>query len=136
MHANGVTADIDPSNLLFHFRLIGAVSGNMLLKALGDAYRQVDDPGEYDHIFDMRRFINIVAYDDLAQGIALWRRMSKRPDATTKWALITDDPLRIARTNAFIPVFPDVKAEVFPKLDDAMTWLRPHPVTAAGARVV
>lgn len=136
MRANEVTTEIVPSDRIFHFRLIGAISGNVLLKAVEDAYRQVDDPGEYDHIFDLRRFINIVAFDDLSEGIAIWRRMRKRPDATTRWALITNDPLRIARTNAYIPLFPDVKADVFPSLAEAMTWLRPHPVSAVEAKVV
>jgi len=132
---NEVTVDIDPSALLFHLRLIGAISGDMLLKAVEDAYRQADDPGEYDHIFDLRRFINIVAYDDLVKGVELWRRMRRHADATTKWALITDDPLRIARTNAYMPLFPDVTVDVFTSLSDAMMWLRPHPIKT-GAKVI
>ncbi len=104
------------------FELRGVLYGNDLLEVTEQTYRALDEPWRYNRLYDLRAFVNVVQLADIVALVEQWPKLAGRK-APMRWAILTDDPVRLARTQAFSPLFPDVTVQSFGKLAEAITWL-------------
>ncbi len=119
---NAVTVQINDHAGFVTFILRGVVYGPDLLDITERTYRQLDEPWRYNRLYDIRGFINILQYEDFVALTEQWPKLAGRP-AQMRWAILTEDPVRIARAEAFAPLFPQVEVRVFGKLKGAISWL-------------
>jgi hypothetical protein len=104
------------------FELRGVVYGADLLETTERVFRGLDEPWRYNRLYDIRAFINVLQPSDFADLAEQWLALAGRP-APMRWAIVTDDPVRLARAEAFAPLFPDITVRTFATPAEAITWL-------------
>lgn len=104
------------------FTLRGVLYGPQLLAVTEHTFRQLDEPWRYNRLYDIRGFINVLQFEDFVALADQWPKLAGRP-ARMRWAILTEDPVRIARAEAFGPLFPDIEVRVFGTLKTAISWL-------------
>ena len=134
MARNGIDIAVNSTDhyILFTFR--GVLNGKQMLEATTSAYVGLEKPWLYNRIYDLRSFINIVSLEDLTAQIQQWEKIVGRRHAPMRFGIVTDDPVRMARTKAFRPLFPHLDCEIFPDLDLAVTWLKSEATPLASER--
>lgn len=132
----GITVNQTDHYILFTFR--GILSGDQMVHATAAAYTGLDKPWLYNRIYDLRPFINVVSLDDLTRLVKQWEAIVGRRHAPMRFAVVTDDPVRMARTKAYGPLFPHLDVAVFPTTEAAVTWLKTEatPLPTERTRVV
>lgn len=138
MARNGIDIAVNSTDhyILFTFR--GILNGKQMLDATTTAYSGLDKPWLYNRIYDLRPFINVVSLDDLTQLVRQWEKIVGRRHAPMRFAIVTDDPVRMARTQAYGPLFPHLDVGAFPTLEEATAWLKTEavPLPSERTRVV
>ncbi len=119
---NAVSVQINDHAGFITFELRGVLYGSDLLKVTEQTYSTLNNPWRYNRLYDLRAFVNVVQFEDLVALSEQWQRIAGR-DRPIRWAILTDDPVRLARTQAFSPLFPDIMVRTFGTLANAITWL-------------
>ncbi len=131
---NGIAVEIHPEAHFVLFRLQGVVYGKELLDITERTYAALTDPWAYDRLFDIRQFINVLQFEDFAALAEQWPKLAGRV-RPLRVAIVTEDPVRIARAETFGPVLPNIVARTFGTLDEAEAWLAESvPVKAAASQ--
>lgn len=130
---NAISVEIHPEARFVLFRLQGVVYGKELLEVTERTYAQLSDPWLYNRIFDIRQFINVLQFEDFAALVEQWPKLAGRVQPF-RAAIVTEDPVRIARTETFGRVLPNVTARTFGSMEEAEAWLNEDvPVRAAAS---
>lgn len=128
---NGVSVEIHPEGRFVLFRLQGVVYGKELLDVTERTYAALNDPWRYGRLLDIRQFINVLQFEDYAALAEQWPKLAGRV-VPLRVAVVTDDPVRIARAERFGPILPNIIAQTFSTVDAAQAWLAEEaPVKAA-----
>ncbi len=128
MARNGMDVVVNAGEKYILFKPRGVVTMAEALDITAATYAGLEKPWLYNRIYDLRAFINIVSLDDLKLLIGQWDKIVGRRHAPMRFAMVTDDPVRIARAKAYGPLFPHLDQEVFPTLEEAVAWLKSEPV--------
>ncbi len=119
---NAVSMQINDHAGFVTFGLRGVVHGADLLEATRQIYAMLDEPWRYNRLYDLRALINMFQPEDFVAIVEQWRALSA-PQVARRAAVLTEDPIRIARLNLFAPLFPDVELGLFDTLGAAIEWL-------------
>ncbi|MBW8733923.1 MAG: STAS/SEC14 domain-containing protein, partial [Asticcacaulis sp.] len=119
---NGISVEIHPELHFVLFKLKGVVYGKELLEVTERTYATLNEPWLYNRLFDIRQFINVLQFEDFAALAEQWPKIAGRVQQT-RVAIVTEDPVRIARTENFGRVLPNVTARTFATIDEAEAWL-------------
>ncbi|MEI9904381.1 MAG: hypothetical protein WDN06_10705 [Asticcacaulis sp.] len=128
MARNGMDVVVNAGDRYIIFKPRGVVTMPEVLDITTQTYAGLEKPWLYNRIYDLRAFINIVSLDDLKLLIGQWDKIVGRRHAPMRFAMVTDDPVRIARAKAYGPLFPHVDQGVFSSLEEALAWLKSKPV--------
>ncbi len=128
MSRSGISAVVNPADRYIIFKFRGVLSGKDMLDATAEAYAGLDEPWMYNRIYDLRSFINVVHVEDLKALIRQWEDIVGRRHAPMRFAMVTDDPVRLGRAKAYAPMFPYLDVGVFPTLAAAIAWLKEENV--------
>jgi len=85
-------------------------------------YRGLDEPWRYNRLYDLRAFINVLQFSDFVALVEQWQVLAGR-EARMRWAILTGDPVRLARADVYAPKFPDVEVRTFAAMAEAIAWL-------------
>ena len=119
---NAVSVQINDHARFITFALWGVVYGDDLLAVTELAFRDLAEPWLYNRLYDLRRFINVLQPADFVALHEQWPKLAGRV-VPMRWAILTDDPVRLARARAYAPLFPDVMVRTFDNLAEAISWL-------------
>jgi hypothetical protein len=119
---NGISVEIHPEAHFVLFRLQGVVYGKELLDVTERTYAALTDPWAYDRLLDIRQFINVLQFEDIAALAEQWPKLAGRV-RPLRVAIVTGDPVRIARAERFAPVLPNVVAHTCGTMEEAEAWL-------------
>ncbi len=122
---NAVSVQINDQAGFITFALCGVVYGDHLLAVTEETFRGVAEPWRYNRLYDLRRFINALQPTDFVALHEQWPKLAGRV-LPMRWAVLTDDPVRLARAKAYAPLFPDVTVRTFDNLAEAISWLTGH----------
>jgi hypothetical protein len=122
VHQNAVSIQINEHARFITFALRGVVYGADLLDATERAFAGLAEPWGYNRLYDLRAFINVLQPEDFVALAEQWPKLAGRR-ASMRWAILTDDPVRLARAKAYGPLFPDITVRTFDTLADAISWL-------------
>ncbi len=128
MSRSGISAVVNPADRYIIFKFRGVLGGKDMLQATEEAYAGLDEPWLYNRIYDLRSFINIVSVEDLTALVKQWEKIVGRRHAPMRFAVVTDDPVRLARTKAYTPMFPHLDVAAFPTLAAAIAWLKEETI--------
>ncbi|ESQ73975.1 hypothetical protein [Asticcacaulis sp. AC402] len=117
-----ITVQINDHAHFVTFKLRGIVYGSDLLKTTEVVYKGLNEPWRYNRLFDIRAFINVLQFEDFRATAEQWPALAGGA-YPTRFAVVTDDPVRAARIEAFGPLFPDITTRVFSRTRDAIGWL-------------
>jgi len=130
---NGISVEIHPEAHFVLFRLQGVVYGKELLEVTERTYAALTDPWAYDRLFDIRQFINVLQFEDFAALAEQWPKLAGRV-RPLRLAVVTQDPVRIARNEKYSPVLPNIVSRTFGSMEEAKAWLaEAAPVKAAAS---
>ncbi len=104
------------------FRMSGVLYGQDLLNVTERTYSTLAEPWRYNRLFDIRAFINVLQFEDFVALAEQWPKLAGRAQPT-RFAILTDDPVRIARTHAYGPILPNITAKPFGNEAEAIGWL-------------
>lgn len=132
MTRTGIEVEIHPEGQYILFRLRGVVYAKDVLDRIAETYAGLEEPWQYDQLYDIRGLINVFVYNDFVAISDKWREMvgTYRP---LHFAIVTTDPLRIDRTQTFSEMFDNIEAQTFPTLEAASAWLTPAAVRQSHA---
>ncbi len=127
MKRTGIDVEIHPEGQYILFRLKGVVYARDVLDKIAETYSRLEEPWQYDQLYDVRALINIFVYADFVAISDKWREMvgTYRP---LHFAIVTTDPLRIDRAHTFGLMFDNIEAKTFPTVEAAAAWLTPVAV--------
>ncbi len=134
MARNGIDVTVNGTDRYIIFTFRGVLNGRQMLDATAAAYIGLEKPWLYNRVYDLRPFINIVSLDDLSAQIRQWEKIVGRRHAPMRFAIVTDDPVRMARTRAYAPLFPHLDVAAFPEIEDAVAWLKAAATPHASER--
>ncbi|WP_443750339.1 hypothetical protein [Asticcacaulis solisilvae] len=129
---NAISVEIHPESHFVLFKIQGVAYGKELLDITERTYASLTEPWRYNRLYDIRQFINVLQFDDFAAMAEQWPRLAGRV-RTLKVAIVTEDPVRIARADTFTRVLPNVEARTFATIETAETWLAEEVPVKAGA---
>ncbi len=121
-HRKAISVQINDHARFVTFKLRGLVYGPQLLEVTHQVYTGLSEPWRYNRLYDLRALINVLQPEDFVALVEQWRALAG-PQAAMRTAIVTDDAIRIARLQAFAPLFPDVKLRLFDTLAAAIEWL-------------
>ncbi len=119
---NAISVEIHPEAHFVLFRLQGVVYGKELLDITERTYATLSEPWRFNRLFDIRQFINVLQFEDFAALAEQWPKLAGRVQPT-RAAIVTDDPVRIARAESFTRVLPNITARTFGTMEAAEAWL-------------
>lgn len=134
MARNGIDISVNSTDRYIVFTFRGILNGKQMLDATTAAYAGLEKAWLYNRIYDLRPFINIVSLEDLTAMVKQWETIVGRRHAPMRFAIVTDDPVRMARTKAYGPLFPHLDIAAFPEVDDAIAWLKTEATPHATER--
>lgn len=134
MARNGIDISVNSHDRFILFTFRGLLNGRQMLDATTAAYTGLEKPWLYNRIYDLRPFINIVSLEDLTALVRQWEAIVGRRHAPMRFAVVSDDPLRMARTKAYGPLFPHLDVAVFSSIDEAAAWLGSEAMPLASER--
>lgn len=117
-----ISVEINDHAHFITFRLSGVLYGNDLLDITEKVYAALDEPWRYNRLYDIRAFINVLQFQDFVDLAEQWPRLAGRQQPT-RFAIVTEDPVRVARTDAYGPILPNITARAFGSLAEAIGWL-------------
>ncbi|ESQ78819.1 STAS/SEC14 domain-containing protein [Asticcacaulis sp. YBE204] len=126
---------IDEEQKRITVRYIGDISGNEIVTELTKHLESVGDVWLYDMTFDMRRFEGFVPFEELARLAKHWATIAQGRDVGRKVAIVSNDPLVLARANAYSIEFPTRSFRIFQDMADADLWLDGE-LTESAAKLV
>ncbi len=119
---NAISVEIHPESHFVLFKLQGVVYGKEMLEATERAYASLTEPWRYNRLLDIRQFINVLQFEDYAALAEQWPKLAGRVQRL-KVAIVTDDPVRIARADTYGRVLPNIEARTFGTMEEAEAWL-------------
>jgi len=119
---NAISVQINDHAGFITFALRGVVYGNDLLKVTEQTFRGLVEPWRYNRLYDLRAFINVFQPEDFVALSEQWPKLAGR-HVPMRWALLTDDPVRLSRAAVYGPLFPDITVRAFDTLAEAISWL-------------
>ncbi len=119
---NAVSVQINDHAGFITFEVRGVIYGKDILDVTEQTYSTLDTPWRYNRLYDLRAFVNVFQFEDFVALSEQWQRIAGR-NAPMRWAVLTDDPVRLARAQVFSPLFPDITVRTFGTLADAIAWL-------------
>ena len=120
--SNAVSVQINDHAGFITFALHGVVYGDELLDVTERTFRDLAKPWRYNRLYDLRAFINVLQPEDFVALSEQWPRLAGR-QVPMRWAILTDDPVRLARARAYAPLFPHIAVRTFGTLAEAISWL-------------
>jgi hypothetical protein len=117
-----ISIEINDHAHFITFRLSGVLYGNDLLDITEKVYATLDEPWRYNRLYDIRAFINVLQFQDFVDLAEQWPRLAGRQQPI-RFAIVTEDAIRVARTQAYGPILPNITAKPFSNLADAISWL-------------
>jgi len=119
---NAISVEIHPESHFVLFKLQGVVYGRQLLDVTERTYASLTEPWRYNRLFDIRQFINVLQFDEFAALAEQWPKLAGRVQPL-KIAVVTEDPVRIARADTFGRVLPNIEVRTFGAMEMAEAWL-------------
>ena len=104
---NAVAVQIIDHAAFIAFALNGVAYGNDLLPVTEQTFRGLTEPWRYNRLYDLRRLINVLQPADFVALAEQWPKLAGRT-VPMRWAIVTDDPVRLSRAQAYGPLFPDI----------------------------
>ena len=124
-----ISSTRDAQNKRFVFRLTAQPEGVSPLWPIGEAFKSVDDPWNYDVLIDMRRYNSIMSLDDLYAFARFWRARMQERDQGRRVVLISSDPFIKIRLKEYQRIFPYRQFALFDTFDEGLDWLN-QPLAA------
>lgn len=104
-------------------RYIGDVDGQEIVNGIARYLETVGEVWLYDIIIDMRRFEGFVPFEELGRLAREWATIAHGRDMGRKVAIISQDPLVLARAKAYPATFPTRVIRIFAEMIDGENWI-------------
>lgn len=108
---------------LLTIRYIGDLDGQAIVNGIARYLESVGEVWLYDIVIDMRRFEGFVPFDDLGRLARQWATIAQGRDMGRKVAIISSDPLVLARASAYPATFPTRVIRIFGDMVQAQNWI-------------
>lgn len=120
---NRVSISADHDSRVIIIRVVGDVEGRDFVDTVMSRFADFDDPWAYAHLLDFRHKESMTLSEDVERLGKWWEQL--RAGRTGEYtAVITHDPVVIARLSFFRSVFPDRVVQGFESLDEGLDWLK------------
>lgn len=123
MTRSRLTLSVDDANRIIVFRYIGGIDGGDINVSMIDQLRQIDQPWDYDNIVDMRRHEGTVTAGEIEELAERWQKLAQGRDHGRLIAIVSDDPLVVARLPISRAAFSNRIVEGFSLMEEAMDWI-------------
>jgi len=118
-----VSLSVDKALNILTLRYIGDMDGATLYAQLLDQFLRVGDPWTYDLIVDFSRYEGVLLTSDNEAFGRVWEDLAQGRDAGRLMAIVSRDPLIIARKAIRAYIFPNFIIDVFTNCIEAQTWI-------------
>lgn len=115
-------------------RYIGDLDGQEIVSGIARYLETVGEVWLYDIIIDMRRFEGFVPFDELGRLARQWATIAQGRDMGRKVAIISQDPLVLARAKAYPVTFPTRVIRIFAEMIDGENWIEGKETAAPAAQ--
>lgn len=119
-----VNVAIDDDLHILTLRYIGALDGEEIYARVMTFFRTLDAPWTYDLIVDVSRLEGVITSSDTEWLGREWERLAAGRDKGRLMAVVSTDPLVIARKGMRDRIFPNFESDVFATRDEALYWIQ------------
>jgi hypothetical protein len=124
MPRSRLTTVLDEDNKIISMKLVGDLPGSQMVTAIVQAYGAIGTSWQYHHLVDLRRYEGVILSTDIEEWGRLTAEISQMREGVVKVAIVTSDPLAVARLSATRGHFPKTQIDLFPNFDSALDWLK------------
>jgi hypothetical protein len=121
-----VQISIDEAHQRLTIRYIGELDGEALYTSLLAQFRSMSAPWSYDLVIDVTRYHGVILYTDTEMMGREWEALAQGRDKGRLMAVISRDPLIVARKPLRERTFPNFISEVFATCEEAYAWIDAH----------
>ncbi|HEX7799368.1 MAG TPA: hypothetical protein VF402_03405 [Asticcacaulis sp.] len=121
-----VSLSVDKALNILTLRYIGDMDGATLYAQLLDQFLRVGDPWTYDLIVDFSRYEGVLLTSDNEAFGRVWEDLAQGRDAGRLMAIVSRDPLIIARKAVRAYIFPNFIIDSFITCAEAQDWICDH----------
>ena len=118
-----VSLSVDKALNILTLRYIGDMDGATLYAQLLDQFLRVGDPWTYDLIVDFSRYEGVLLTSDNEAFGRVWEDLAQGRDAGRLMAIVSRDPLIIARKAVRAYIFPNFIIDSFITCAEAQDWI-------------
>jgi hypothetical protein len=118
-----VSLSVDTVLNTLTIRYIGDMDGASLYAQLLDQFLRLGEPWTYDLIVDFSRYEGVLLTSDNEAFGKVWENLAQGRDAGRLMAIVSRDPLIIARKAIRAYIFPNFIIDVFNDCAEAQTWI-------------
>lgn len=135
MSTNAIRIEVDEINNIIAVQLPGGAEHTNLRDDLIAVFREIKNAYQFDWLIDLRLNEHAISAADNADLAHEWWDFSKGRDVGRRLAVITADPLRLARLSESQATFPYRRLAMFETVDEGMNWLQSISGRAAGTDI-
>lgn len=118
-----VSLSVNTALNILTIRYIGDMDGPNLYAQLLEQFLRLGEPWTYDLIVDFSRYEGVLLTTDNEAFGKVWENLPQGRDAGRLMAIVSRDPLIIARKAARADIFPNFVIDDFNDCAEAQTWI-------------
>ena len=103
-------------------RVTGPMPSAMVIDKFLETYRSLQAPWSYRRLIDYRRFEGLINYEDIERFSRSWADLICGNTTGSRVAVVTLDPLELARPSTVNHLFPNDVIRAFDSVDQALDW--------------